>query len=53
MVLPTKLMSVKFHDFAELLLIFISFQQITCKLGNFTDLKCSFYSHFDGFHFTI
>ena len=30
-------MSVKFHDFPELLYIFVCFLQITFKLGNFTD----------------
>ena len=34
--------SVKYHDFAELLCVFICFLQITFKLGNFTDFKVCF-----------
>ena len=39
---PTHTKSVKFHDFAELLYILVSFLQITFKLGNFSDFKVRF-----------
>ena len=35
-------MSVKFHDFAELLYILVCFVQITFKLGKFTDFEGTF-----------
>ena len=42
---PTMQISVKFRDFKELY-IFVSFQQITFKLSNFTKLKALFPAYF-------
>ena len=47
---PTTQTSVKFRDLAELYLELVSFQKITFKQGNFTDLKAFFFSRIvDGF----
>ena len=40
---PTTQTSVKFRDLAELYLELVSFQKITFKQGNFTDLKAFFF----------
>lgn len=46
---PTTQTAVKFRDLAELYLELVSFQKITFKLGNFTDLKAFFSRIIDGF----
>ena len=46
---PTTQTYVKFRNLAELYLELVSFQKITFKLGNFTDLKAFFSRIVDGF----